>query len=39
MSRTRIEFEFFWVELPEGVPVLSGNQGELLSALVSSVGA
>jgi 8-oxo-dGTP pyrophosphatase MutT (NUDIX family) len=28
-----IEFAFYWVKLPDGVPKLSGNQGGMLSRL------
>jgi 8-oxo-dGTP diphosphatase len=34
-SPAPIEFEFFWADLPDGVPELSGNQGEMLPDLVS----
>jgi 8-oxo-dGTP diphosphatase len=30
-----IPYDFFWVPLPDGVPELSANQGELLAALVA----
>jgi ADP-ribose pyrophosphatase YjhB (NUDIX family) len=36
-SPAPIEFEFFWAELPDGVPEMSGGQGEVLFALVRSV--
>jgi 8-oxo-dGTP diphosphatase len=32
-SPTPIEFEFFWVRLPDEVPELAGDQGEMLFAL------
>jgi 8-oxo-dGTP diphosphatase len=32
-----VEFEFYWVKLPDHVPELSGGQDELLSELVGSV--
>jgi 8-oxo-dGTP diphosphatase len=32
-----VEFEFFWVKLPNHVPELSGGQDELLSELAGSV--
>jgi len=34
-SPAPIEFEFFWVKLPDEVPELSGGQGELLSKLTA----
>jgi 8-oxo-dGTP pyrophosphatase MutT (NUDIX family) len=38
-SPAPIEFEFFWVKFPDGVPELAGNQGELLSELGRSLGS
>ena len=35
-STEPIEFEFFWVKLPDEVPELSGEQDELLSEVVAT---
>ena len=33
-SPAPIEFEFFWAQLPDGIPELSGNQGALIPELL-----
>jgi hypothetical protein len=32
-----IEFAFYWVQFPEGVPPLAGQQGQLLNQLGASI--
>ncbi len=32
-----IRFEFFWVDLPDGVPRLAGRQDEMLGALLAAL--
>ncbi len=36
---TPIEYEFFWADLPDGVPPLAGRQDKLLSKLNIQAGA